>query len=242
MAVPLWCWLVVVVRCYAPPALGGLTASTLFFAVCVLLWPNAEVGLERGRSVAENASALARDIREGLPTYIIVRRYTPFLHPSQDEAGKLLPMLRRAGIGPFGALRAAPPLVEDPLPVTPSEVRLGRWDAATTTVQVTGVDPQLVYRLPAPRRVAGLRIGYSHANPQGAPARFVFTWKRPGQAGYVDTQRVPNWSLPTGEDRQTTVWIDDTVSEFRIQPDNQPCTFRIRELVLLEPATGGAQP
>jgi hypothetical protein len=196
MAAPLWCWLVVVVRCYAPPSLGGLITSTLFAAVCVLLWPNTEVGLERGRSNAAAAAALARDIRAGLPPYQIVRRHTPFLHPSQDEAQRLLPMLRRAGIGPFRALRDAPPLIETRLPVTPSEVHLGRWDAATTTVHVTGVDPQVVYRLPTPRRVAGLRIGYSHANARGEPARFVFTWKRPGQTGYVDTQRVAYWTLP----------------------------------------------
>ena len=242
MATPFWCWLVVVVRCYAPPSPGGLVSSTLFAVVCVLLWPNTEVGLACGERNAAAAAALARDIREGMPPYLIVRRHTPFLHPSQDEAYRLLPMLRRARIGPFGALRNAPPLIETRLPVAPTEVRLGHWDAATSTVHVTGVDPQVVFRLPTPRRVAGLRIRYTHANAQGAPARFALAWKQPGQSNYVDTQRVAYWTMPTGEDRQTTVWIGDTLGEFRIQPDNQPCEFHISEIVLLEPSTGSVSP
>jgi hypothetical protein len=236
MAVPLWCWLVIVFRLYAPPALGGLVANTLFATACVLFWPNTEAGLKRGREGAETAAALARDIRSGVPPYRIVARYTPFLHPSQDEIARLLPMLRRTKVGPFRFLRDDPPFVETPLSVMPAGLSLARWDAATRTAHVTGVDPQLTYRLPSPCRVAGVRIRYSHANAEGAPARFQFAWRRPGQAGYLDTQRSSNWALPTGMHRQTTVWIDDTPAEFRIQPDNQPCDFHIGEIMLICPA------
>ncbi len=235
MAAPLWCWLVIVLRLYAPPALGGLVANTLFVAACVLLWPNTEAGLKRGREVAETASALARDVRSGVPPYRIVARYTPFLHPSQDEISKLLPMLRRSKVGPFRFLRDDPPFVEIPLPVEPSSLSLARWDNVSSTAHVTGVDPQLTYRLPSPRRVAGVRIRYSHANADGAPARFQFGWRRPGQAAYLDTQHASNWALPTGTRRETTVWIDDTLADFRIQPDNQPCDFHIDEIVLICP-------
>jgi len=239
MAAPLWCWLVIVFRLYAPPALGGLVANTLFAAACVLFWPNTEAGLKRGREGAETARALARDIRSGVPPYRIVARYTPFLHPSQDEIARLLPMLRRTKVGPFRFLRNDPPFVETPLSVMPTHLSLARWDAAARAAHVTGFDPQLIYRLPSPRRVAGVRIGYSHANAEGAPARFQFAWRRPGQAAFLDTQRSSDWALPAGAHRQTTVWIDDTPADFRIQPDNQPCDFQTGEIMLISPAEPG---
>ena len=44
-----------------------------------------------------------------------------------------------------------------------------------------------------------------------------------------------NWNLPTGRDRTTTVWVGETIREFRVQPDNQPCEFRIESITLLIP-------
>jgi hypothetical protein len=237
MATPLWCWLVVVLRLYAPPALGGLIANALFATACALLWPNAEAGLSHARTADATTRALARDVRDGMPPYRVARRYTPFLYPDHDGLARFLPMLRRAGIGPFRALRDDPPFRQTRWPRTPTDTSLARWDPASSTAHVTGVDPQLTYRLPSPRPLAGIRIRYSHSNRQRSPARFQLTWKRPGQANYSHAQRYANWSLPTGVDLQTTVWIDDTVTEFRIQPDNQPSEFGIHEIVLLEPST-----
>jgi len=239
MAVPLWCWLVIVVRLHAPPVLGGFVANALFAAACVLLWPNTAAGLQRGRQGEATARALARDIRAGVAPYRIVARYTPFLHPSQDEITRLLPMLRRAKVGPFRFLSEDPPFAETTLSNMPTALSLARWDAPTSTAHVTGVDPQFTYVLSSPRRVAGVRIRYSHTNAQGAPARFQFAWRRPGQLAYLDTQRSSNWTLPTGAHRQTTVWIDDNVAEFRIQPDNQPCDFHIDEIALICPSEPG---
>jgi hypothetical protein len=236
MATPLWCWLVFAFRLYAPASLGGLVVNALFAASCVLYWPNAQMGLTQGRDRAETTEALARDLRAGLPPYRIVRRYIPFLHPSQDDALKLLPMLHRAGIGEFKALVEDPPFHNLRLPTAPDQVSLARWDAQKSTAYVTGVSPQLIYRLPSPRQVAGVRIRYSHRNRANHPARFMFTWKQPGQLNYPDTeQRYAIWSLPTGDGKETTVWVDDIVSEFRIQPDNQPCEFHIVEILVLTP-------
>jgi hypothetical protein len=81
--------------------------------------------------------------------------------------------------------------------------------------------------------IAGIRVRYAHKNLQGAHARFNLSWKRTGQAAYGDQQRFANWTLPTGEGRETTIWIDDVVEQFRIQPDNQRGEFRIDEITLL---------
>ena len=234
MATPLWCWLAFAFRLYAPPPLGRLVPNVLFAASCMLAWPNAagrararpsRVPAGRRRSPGTSAPA-CRPIGSSGGT-------RPFLHPSQDEAARLLPILRRAGIGPFGSLRTTRPSARRDCPSSrpPSPWHDGRG----RTAHVTGVDPQITFSLPGPRTVAGIRIKYSHANRQGAPARFQLTWKRPDQPGYTDDRRYANWNLPTGERQETTIWIDDTLDQFRIQPDNQPCEFRIDEIVLLEP-------
>ena len=233
MATPFWCWLAIALRIYAPSTLGRVVANALFALACVLAWPNAEAGLRHGRENVGKAEALALDIREGMPPYRIVRKHTPYLHPSHDVTTWLLPIFREAGVGPFEALVDDPPFRITRLPLTPVELRLVRWEG--TTAHVTDVDPQVTFALPAPRYVAGIRIRYSHANRQGAPARFQATWKAPGQGGYADDRRYADWTLPTGDDRETTIWVDGVLDRFRIQPDNQICDFRFQEIVLLEP-------
>ncbi len=238
MATPIWCWLALAIRLYAPPAPGRFVANALFAVITVLAWPNAEAGLRYGREGLTNAEALDRDIRAGEPPYRIAREHTPYLHPRQDDVIRLLPILRKARIGPFGALADDPPFRETPLPPAPVELRMARWEG--TTARVTNVDPQVTFAVDPPRYVAGIRIKYSHENPQGAPARFVATWKGPGQAGYAEDRRHADWYLPTGPARETTIWVDGVIDRFRIQPDNRPCDFRFDEISLLEPAHRGA--
>ncbi|ODU01342.1 MAG: hypothetical protein ABS79_01880 [Planctomycetes bacterium SCN 63-9] len=248
MATPLWCWLAIVFQLYAPPIIDSLGGNTLFAFACILLWPNAEAGLASGRGSTANAQALGRDIQAGMPPYKLVSRHTPAIHPSQDELARLLPKLRKGRLGPFRQLRDDPPHRGVSIPVTPTALQLADWDRATSTAHIKGVDPQLVYRLASPRPVLGVRIGYSHSTPDRSPARFQLTWLRPGQSSYnnLPAQRYALWTLPTGSHRQTTVWIDDVVQEFRIQPDNQPCDFQVESIMLLEPdaapASARAQP
>ena len=121
------------------------------------------------------------------------------------------------------------------MPLAPADVRLGRWENGTA--HITGVDPSIHFILPEAVPVAGIRIVYTHANRVGGPARFVFLWTSGGHQPPTPTQRYANWALPTGSNRTTTIWVGDTVKEFWIQPDNQPCEFTIVKLDLLVPAS-----
>jgi hypothetical protein len=240
MAAPLWAWSAIVFRLYAPPALGRFLSYVLFMTLCVLLWPNTMAGIELARERYAQATALARDVRAGVPAFRIVRRYTPFLHPSQDEVARLLPRLRKARVGAFAGLRDSPRFERVAVPLEPTALEGATW--AGTTVLVTDADPQVTFTLPSPRAVAGIEIRYSHTNRQGAPARFQLTWRRPGQRTYSAEQRYANWNLPTGSGLVTTVWVDDVVADFRIQPDVQPCEFRIEGIVLLVAEQAPAAP
>lgn len=233
LAAPLVCALYAIMGVVLPSAVGPFARMVGYLAVVVLLWPNTAEGLETARARRAQFERLAHDVRAGVPASRIVRRYTPFLHPSQDFLLEYLPELRRLNIGPFAGLRDDPPYREVPLTTVPSALRLARLDG--DTIEVTGVDPQLTFRLPRAMDVAGARLEYDHHAPDGGPAHFQMTWLTPGQTTYDDAHRYAVWALPTGDHRTTTVWAHEPIRELRIQPDNRPCRFRIRALTLLVP-------
>jgi hypothetical protein len=203
----------------------------LFAGSCALLWPNSEEAWAAGLGSGGQAAAFDRDLASGTPLFRLVRRYTPFLHPSQEALHEALGMLRQAGIGRFRSLRGDPRFEEVSVDRSPAEVRLARWNDGQ--IEVTGIDPWIRFDLPAPTPVCGIRLRYSHTSPDGAPARFRIAWRRAGQRDFPPEQQYGNWNLATGPDRSTTVWIDDVISQIRIQPDNRPCRFAISELTLL---------
>jgi hypothetical protein len=233
IAVPWLCVTSLVWNLYGTTMARRLVPMCLLFATCILVWPNTRGGLEYAEDGRAHASALARDVRNGVPIYLIVKRFTPFLYPTQEGLADFLRMLRRAGIGPFAHLREDPAFREIPISPVPSSLIQATWEGQTA--QVTNVDPYLIYDLPEVRDVCGIRLRYSHENRHGGPAHFKMTWSQNGRAEIGSNQHYNNWSLPTGDGRETTVWIGDRVKQFRIQPDNQLCRFRVLGLVLLVP-------
>jgi len=216
---------------YGPRLTRNLVPMTLFTAACILLWPNIEQAWAAGRGAHAEAEGFDRDLATGTPLFRLVRRYTPYLHPSQESLHEALTLLHRGEIGKFRSLQEDPIFQEQAVQLAPADVRLARWHDGC--VEVTGIDPWVRFDLPSPVFVCGIRVRYSHAGTDGSPARFRMAWRRPGQRDFPAEQQYGNWSLPTGADRATTVWVDDQVAQIRIQPDNRPCEFTIAELTLL---------
>jgi hypothetical protein len=220
-----------VFACYGPGPLRKLVPMALFAGSCVILWPNTEDAWSAGRKSRVQAAAFDRDMATGTPLFRLVRRYTPFLHPSQEALHESLEMLGHAGIGRYRWLQEDPRFQEISVDRSPVEVRLARWNEGE--MEVTGPDPWVRFELSSPTPVCGIRLHYSHASPEGAPARFRIAWRRAADRGFPPEQQYANWNLPTGENRSTTIWVDDVVSQIRLQPDNHPCRFTISELTLL---------
>ena len=140
-------------------------------------------------------------------------------------------MLRKARIGIFRTIVADPAFRESHLAVTPADFHKLRWENGTA--RVTGFDAYLHYVLPRTQIVSGIRLRYSHANKLGAPAHFRVAWTSVGRGVSKPGQSYSNWSLPTGRDQVTMIWMDDAVKEFWLQPDNQRCEFTVAEITLL---------
>ena len=68
---------------YGPKVTRNFIPMALFTGACVLLWPNTEAGWREYVNVHAQAEAFDRDLAAGTPLFRLVRRYTPFLHPSQ---------------------------------------------------------------------------------------------------------------------------------------------------------------
>lgn len=213
--------------------INRLVPMVFFAGFCVLFWPNAEEALRAGRVAKEHSNAFDRDLMASEPLYRLVRRHVPWIHPSQQATYDYLDMLRAASVGKFREIKPDPPLEERRVALHPGDIRLASWDDQTNEIIVSGVDPWVRFDLKAPARVAGVRIRYDHHNDDGAPARFRLAWRSEGQLDFPADQQYGDWNLPTGQDQTTTVWIERTISQIRIQPDNRPCRFRIHELTLL---------
>jgi hypothetical protein len=219
---------------FGPGSTRRLVPMTLFCLLGVLLWPNTRTALESGRSTKTQSETFFADLHAGIPRFLLVRRHTPFVYPTHDDLTAHLAMLQRAGIEPFDRIAPDPPLRDVAIDPEPLRLHLARWDGRT--IESLGVDPQVVFGLPNPSRtIAGIRLRYSHANPEGEPARFKLAWRRPGQDHFPADQEYSAWALPTGTGRSTTIWIGEPVEAIRLQPDNRPCRFTIEAMSVLVP-------
>jgi len=216
---------------YGPFVFRSLVPMTLFTVFCTLLWPNIQEALEAGRVARDRAASFDRDVAAGLPPYRLVRRHVPFLHPSQRAMHDYLEMLRDAKIGKLEKIRLDPSFREQPVEPIAADVRLAKWSEGE--IVAMGVDPWVRFDLPAPIKVAGVRIRYDHHSDEGGPARFRLAWHSAGQVDFPPEKQYGEWNLETGDGHEVTVWIDDVISSIRLQPDNRPCRFQIRELTLL---------
>ena len=231
LVTPIWVVVILTWDICTSPVVQRVVLTTMSSAALILLWPITRDAIDTGQKLALQADQFVADVRRGAPAYVLVKRHTPFMHPSQDVLAEKLALLRKARVGVFRTIQADPAFREVHVPVTPADDSMVRWENGTA--HVTGVDPYLHYVLPRAQTVAGIRLKYSHASKRGSPARFRISWTSVAGANPGPAKSYSNWALPTGRDQVTMIWVDDTVKEFWIQPDNERCEFTVAEITLL---------
>ena len=233
----------------AAPAFCGLyslgeVAGTAWFARCLqmglftclaaMLVPNSDTGLSFGKERHALLAAVARDL-EGAPTAEQLAQKHPFLFPDRDYLVGRLEMLRRAGIGKFKHMSAAPAaLREIGVPATPVLTTDMTWQGVIA--QITGTNPCLGFALPQPERVYGIRLTYAFANKPEPTADFFMYWKHEGQNDYSPTTRNIHLALDASPGpHQIVIYVNSTLNHFLIRPDVRPCTFGLWGIQLLVP-------
>ena len=233
LASPLGCTLYFVWDLYGgTPALRRLVPLGLLATMLVVLWPNTQAGIAAGKELAEAASRFEREVRSGTPMYLVIKHATPFLHPSEDELTALLPTLRDSGVGLFRHLRPDPNFREV---ACPWPLQRSGWPAGSGTAHVTGVDPGADLR---PRRGASCR-GHPHPlrtrQSRGHAGPVPDALARPRSASRLARSRLRELESPHRARSDDDGLGRRTIREFRVQPDNQPCEFRIESITLLIP-------
>jgi hypothetical protein len=244
LALPIWCALYFAWTLYGDRAAGGMQVA-LALASLAALWGNTAFGLGYARELRGQLGAFEHDMAAGIPLHELLHRYGPWLHPHQDMPERYLPMLRRAGVGNYAALREDSSFRAIPLDLHPVETTQLSWH--DSTARVVGPRPALLFRLPGDRVVTGIRLRYRYRSNDGTLPYIGIRWKPMAQPAFVPdrfykyspTGDRANWERGTWDtihDSATTltVWISDTVGEVGITPDFRPAVFRIDELSLLE--------
>jgi hypothetical protein len=103
----------------------------------------------------------------------------------------------------------------------------------------------VVFRIQEPLNAVGIRIRFTVENQQHKPPFFYIAWRaddsefQAKRSYYISpTGDHANWTRGSWLridqiETETTVWICERVRDILIQPDAQPCAFRLSDLTLL---------
>jgi hypothetical protein len=231
---------------YAPVTGGSLMRMCLFILMCGLLPLNTYAGRKEAQIRGEIVRRFEQDIHDGVSPILIAQRHA---YPiTNAEIYRVLPThfesdlrkLHRAGVGLFRDMRG--PFIDQ-----------GReWTVAIHPAKAAGItwkdgraiclsdDPYLVFALPKPMFVSAIRLGFSYDDAV-SPAHCEFYWCRSDRNDFNEKERYRAWQQETaiknGEGllQYKDIVINDTLDRFRIDPDNKPCIFTLKEITVLVP-------
>ena len=210
---------------YGPPRIRRFMTAALFLGQLVLALLDFQHGVSLGKGHKYRMAAFERDLRSGMPTYMLLGRYSKHIQFTRTD----LEDAQRTGFGIFGSLQGDPEFREVPLPLEPTTVHDMAWDDGRA--RPIGDDPYLILKLPEARFIGGLRLEYSHEfPPRGGPEPFRISCKQDDSDHFTSARtRITRFHcLGPGKENITT-WIGARVQQFRIRPTalfpTQPSIF-----------------
>lgn len=239
---------------YGSAILSRLVQAALLVVSCVAVPLDMSVGLNEGERIRQRGHEVIRDVQNGLPSFVIAEHHAAFLfgiaHRDElneeltERCAEQLRKLRDAGIPPFDQMQSDLDYRTLPLSVVPTEVYDVRWD--TDTAYPTGSNPLLVFILPNTQFVFAIRVRFAVTLPSVNVLNCGISWGTVNQhiaeAGRKNTP-FENSSgngyfrlYPRPGEQTATVWLNDTVDRFQLQPgDTTSGPFRISRIELLLP-------
>lgn len=213
----------------------GRSLRIVLLVVSVALFvPNARVGRVYGYDRADRADGVLDAIAAGAPIEAAAGRGAQRVYPVQEPLQVWLGMLRDRKAGPYaaeGAMESAvcrdAELSAVPIETNHLAVDGDRWRAF-------GDDPYLVYALPKPTYVSGVRIRFTITSLDRGPANLQIFWGLAGVRGFEQGRRSAIQPV-SGEpvQQEVTFWIYDRLDRLRIDPDSRPCSVSIDGLTIL---------
>ena len=236
--VPALCCIYFVFVAYGGRAGRALVPMGLFTIACVLLWPNVTIGLYGFQSAFRYRHDLERDLRAGIPPFILAERYARDLtgHDKPEMVAAFLRKLKRDNIGEFRHMQPDPVFIEIPVPIKPSSWHELTWEDGVGYAK--GKDPHLVFALRQPEQVHAIRFKLAYPSTKGQTALLQVFWRHTEKNDFAEGARAFTTTVEAVPDGRTvTVWVNDTIDQFRIDPDTGPSVFTISDLRVLVPRT-----
>jgi hypothetical protein len=220
---------------YGPAFASGFIPTGLM----VLLLLTSSQQYQSGRGTAslcfkQNRSFL-QELRAGAPAAFLALRYAGGYCPPAlvEHIRRQLPLLHEARVGLFRNLADQPSWHEVPLDLTAAQVQTST--GLETSAADLGKDSSLVFPLPRPTFVYGLRIKVLLTNPNGQPGRFQVIWRKPASDTAAPKEGPAIFPIMTQNTEQTVlVWVNGPIDQVRLSQDVQTCHFDIQEMTLLE--------
>jgi hypothetical protein len=224
--------------------LGYLMQLTLLAVQVAAIGPNARfVQTHFDPVFAQPARAVERDLMEGVTVDQVVQSFATHLSPGdanwvQGELHPRFTMLYRAGVGPYGRLQPVPDCrevdfsLESNKPQTNMKLENGAWVSLGDT-------PFLAFHLDQSRHVYAIRLEYVYEQTTD-PASFRMEWqpKPPRDENVTHYAKFDLRMHPAP--LNVTVFVNASIDQFRIVPDDKPCRFRLSRLTLFVPVTPSA--
>jgi hypothetical protein len=248
LAVPLLCGVYFCWVLYRGPG-GRLAQVALLVLLCLLFQPNVRAGLAGATALRKQCEAFEQDLLAGTPPFILAERHGDAIYWSGEKLAAHLKALHQVGLGRFRLLQPDPVWREEPVPVEPAEVSHLTWRDGLG--QGLDANSSLTFSLPEPRFVYAIRLKCSYGptglNPPRAVLRLL--WRKNGQKDFTRTVPeflrlpFPTWrpDLPMDRALSVTIWVKETVDEFRIHPDDKPFVVKLASIDLLVPARDGRE-
>jgi hypothetical protein len=244
-AVPGLCCVYFIWELYGRQTWSHVVHMCLFTATSLLFLTYVNQALEHGTARFKLAEAAEQDIQAGTTPMMMASRhrdaFTCEPQLSTDRLAAFLDDWRRAGIGRFKLLHPDPPMIEVSVPINPVFLNEMTWKDGIG--RGTGNDPFMVLALPEAQLVYAIRITYAYPEATFfSPISFQVFWKRSDRQEFVEEERTQTQELRAAtQDRTITIWVNDIIDQFRIDPDVKPCVIRIAKIELLVPAADRAR-
>lgn len=232
LAVPVLCTLFFAFMMHKSQRVGSLLQFGLLALTAIAIPFNFRAGLADARTHHAAMQSFERDLRNGAHMYELMGRYASphFQIGAHAWLSEKMLQLHRAGVGPFAYMKEDPVMREVRIPLTPADQKEITW--ADGKGHGTGEHSYLMFALPKPMYVAGLRIRWTHSNHQ--TTFFRAFWRRSDTSDFPKEHQY-YWSF--GLEDPMIIYIADTIDQIRIYPDVKPVDFTISEIALLVPVT-----
>jgi hypothetical protein len=216
---------------YGMRSLLRLGRMFLVMIVTCFLHANLQLGVQQAVVKRDAERAFLQDVHRKVPVSQLVAHHAWITYYYHDQLAKYLDQLRSAGISPYDQLAANPTFSTRTLDAQALIAYQIAWDG--TTGIASGFNSYLQFNLEKPQFVSVLKFRFMLLDPANELPALRVRWYSQTQAR-LQQYNAP-YNLTAAKHNEVVVYIDDTISNVSILPNNQPSTFQISNLQFMLP-------